>query len=99
MADSHSSTNSDPGERMSARELTTVAKETVADLTGFPPESVSGMQWDGDNWLVTVDVCELERIPSTTDVMATYVVQLDEHGGIVGYNRTRRFIRGQAEGD
>jgi hypothetical protein len=84
---------------MSAKELTTVAKETVADLTGFPPESVSGLQWDGESWLVTVDVCELERIPSTTDVMATYVVQLDEHGGIVGYKRTRRFIRGHAEED
>jgi hypothetical protein len=99
MAHSDSSTNSDPGERMSAKELTMVAKETVADLTGFPPESVSGFQWDGESWLVTVDVCELERIPSTTDVMATYVVQLDEHGGIVGYKRTRRFIRGHAEED
>ena len=80
-----------------ARELTTVAKETVAELTGFPPESVSGLQWDGENWLVTVDVCELERIPSTTDVMASYVVQLDERAGVVGYRRTKRWIRGQAE--
>ena len=71
--------------------------ETVADLTGFSPESVSGLQWDGENWLVTVEACEVERIPSTTDVMASYVVQLDERGGIVGYKRTRRYIRSQAE--
>jgi hypothetical protein len=58
---------------------------------------VSGLQWDGESWLVTVDVCEVERVPSTTDVMATYVVQLDESGGIVGYKRTRRFVRGHAE--
>jgi len=95
MADSDATT--DKGERLSARELTAIAKETVAELTGFPPESVSGLQWDGENWLVTVDVCELERIPSTTDVMATYVVQLDEKGGVLGYSRTRRYIRGQAE--
>jgi gas vesicle protein GvpO len=95
MADPASST--DAGERMSARDLTTTAKETVAELTGYPPESVSGLQWDGENWLVTVDVCELERVPSTTDVMATYIVQLDERGGLVGYKRTRRFLRAQAE--
>jgi hypothetical protein len=96
MADSNST---DGAARVSAKELTTIAKVMVADLTGFPPESVSGLQWDGESWLVAVDVCELERIPSTTDVMATYVVQLDDSGGIVGYKRTRRYIRGQAEED
>jgi gas vesicle protein GvpO len=90
-----SSSNSDG--RVSARELTLAAKETVQDLTGFAPESVTALQWDGENWLVTVDVCELERIPNTTDVMATYVVQLDEGGGLLGYKRDRRFQRGQAD--
>ena len=86
-------------EKLSALELTRSAKETIRELTGFPPESVSGMQWDGESWLVTVDVCELERIPNTTDVMATYVVQLDDGGGLLGYKRTRRYVRGQAEED
>ena len=83
--------------RMSARELTLTAKAAVEDLTGYPPESVSALQWDGENWLVTIDVCELERIPNTTDLLATYVVQLDDSGGLLGYKRTRRFVRGQAE--
>ena len=91
-----SSSNSSDG-KVSARELTLAAKETVQDLTGFAPESVTALQWDGENWLVTVDVCELERIPNTTDVMATYVVQLDESGGLIGYKRDRRFQRGQAD--
>ena len=85
------------GEKRTALELTRAAKKAVEELTGYPPESVSGLQWDGESWLVTVDVCELERIPSTTDVMATYVVQLDASGGLLGYKRTRRFSRGQAE--
>jgi hypothetical protein len=46
---------------------------------------------------VTVDVCELRRIPNTTDVIASYVVQLDEGGGLMGYKRTRRFTRGATE--
>ena len=86
-------------ERLSARELTLAAKETIQDLTGYAPEAVTGFQWDGETWLVTVEVCELSRIPNTTDVMASYVVQLDEGGGLMGYKRTRRFTRGAAEAE
>jgi hypothetical protein len=96
MADSSSSSDGRRG-RLSARDLTLAARETIEDLTGHPAESVSGLQWDGDTWLVTVDVLELERVPSTTDLLASYIVQLDEDGGLLGYKRQRRFQRAQAE--
>jgi gas vesicle protein GvpO len=84
--------------RISAHDLTLVARRTVEELTGYPPEAVSGFQWDGETWLVSVDVCELTRVPNTTDVMATYIVQLDDRGGLLGYKRDRRYQRGHAEG-
>jgi len=84
-------------ERLTARELTHAAAEAVQELSGYKPEGVSAFQWDGETWLVTVDVCELTRIPNTTDVMATYVVQLDDRGGLMGYKRVRRYLRGAAE--
>jgi hypothetical protein len=83
--------------RMSARDLALEAKATVKDMTGFEPETVSALQWDGETWLVSVEVCELPRIPNTTDVMASYVVQLDDGGGLLGYKRDRRYLRGEAE--
>jgi hypothetical protein len=86
------------GDALTARELTRSARETVEELTGYGTEGVSAMQWDGESWLITVDVCELHRIPNTTDLMATYVVQVDDRGRLLGYQRTRRFARGQAEG-
>ncbi len=92
------SDNGSGDNKLSARDLTLAARATIEDLTGFPPESVSGMQWDGETWLITVEVCELERVPNTTDVMATYVVQLDDGGGLLGFKRDRRFQRGAAEG-
>jgi hypothetical protein len=83
--------------RLSARDLALEAKATVKDMTAFEPETVSGLQWDGETWLVSVEVCELSRIPNTTDVMASYVVQLDDGGGLLGYKRERRYLRGEAE--
>jgi hypothetical protein len=91
------SNNNRDGNRMSARDLTLAAKTTIEDLTGYSPEAVTGFQWDGEAWLVTVDVCELARIPNTTDVMASYVVQLDDRGGLLGYKRDRRYQRGAGE--
>ena len=87
----------DGAAKISARELTLAAKEAITDLTGYKPEAVTSLKWVDDAWRITVDVCELQRVPNTTDVMATYVVQLDDRGGLVGYERERRFVRGSAE--
>ena len=87
----------DDNSRPTARDLTRSARETIEDLTGYRAEAVTGMQWDGENWLVTVDVVELERVPNSTDVIASYVVQLDDQGGLLGYKRDRRYQRGHAE--
>ena len=84
--------------RLSAAELGQAALTTVAELTGHEPEAVTGLEWDGEYWQVSVDVLELARIPNTTDVMGSYVVQLDESGTLRGYHRTGRFQRGQVGG-
>jgi Gas vesicle synthesis protein GvpO len=81
----------------SARDLAAVAVETIQDLTGYQADAVTSLQWDGNSWLVTVDVLELKRVPETTDVLGSYVVQLDDEGGLLGYRRTRRFHRSQLD--
>ena len=92
-----SSENSSSNSRMSARDLALEARATIKDMTGLEPERVSGLQWDGESWLVTVETCEMTRFPNTTDVMAVYVVQLDDSGGLLGYKRDHRYLRGEAE--
>jgi hypothetical protein len=82
--------------RLSASELSQAALTTVEELTGYTPEAVTGLEWDGEFWRVTVDALELSRIPNTTDVLASYVVQLDEGGTLRGFKRARRFQRGHA---
>jgi hypothetical protein len=83
--------------RSSARDLAAAAVETIQDMTGYEADAVTSLQWDGESWLVTVDVLELKRVPETTDVLASYVVQLNDEGGLLGYRRTRRFHRSQLE--
>jgi Gas vesicle synthesis protein GvpO len=82
--------------RLSAHELSQAALTTVEEMTGYEPEAVTGLEWDGELWQVTVDVLELARVPNTTDMIGQYVVQLDEEGTLRGYRRTGRFQRGQA---
>ena len=92
------SDNGSTNNKVTARDLALTARATVQDMTSFEPESVSALQWDGESWLISVEVCELSRIPNTTDVMASYVVQLDDNGGLLGYKRERRYVRGEAQG-
>jgi hypothetical protein len=83
--------------RLSAAELGRAALTTVRELTGYEPEAITGLEWDGEFWDVSVDVLELSRVPNTTDVLASYVVQLDEKGTLRGLKRARRFVRGHAD--
>jgi hypothetical protein len=79
--------------RLSAAELSKAALVTIGQLTGYKPEAVTGLEWDGELWQITVDALELARVPNSTDVIGEYVVQLDEQGTLRGYKRVRRFNR------
>ena len=87
---------SDDG-RLSTKELAEAALRTVKELTGYEPEAVTGLEWNNDEWQVTVDALELARVPNTTDVIGEYAVKLDERGSLRGYKRTGRHVRGQVE--
>ncbi|MFI6416090.1 gas vesicle protein [Streptomyces sp. NPDC050842] len=55
----------------------------LAQLLGRPPDSVSSLRPTEDGWEAQVEVVELERIPDTTSVMASYKVALDPEGQLV----------------
>lgn len=74
-----------------------IARQHLMELTGQMAESVSGLVACDDGWKVRLDVVELERIPHTTDVLASYELQLDEQGELVGYQRVSRYYRNQVD--
>ncbi|NXY95739.1 gas vesicle protein [Streptomyces sp. BR123] len=73
------------------------AAEQLSELLGRRPESVSSLKPTDDGWEAVVEVVELERIPDTTSVMASYRVQLDGQGELISYERTRRYSRGMID--
>jgi len=83
----------------SPREVVGEAIKQVHQLIGKPIESVTGMEKDGSDWTVTLEVLELSRIPSTTDVLGSYEVTLDKDGELTGVQRTRRYPRAEAGGN
>ena len=46
---------------------------------------------------MTLEVVELSRIPTSTDVLASYELTLDGDGKLVRYQRGRRYYRSQAD--
>ena len=79
------------------REVTQRAREQLEEMMGRPVEAVLGMVRAAEGWVVTVQVVELQRIPSSTDVLGSYDVDVDVDGVVVGYRRIRRYYRNRAD--
>jgi hypothetical protein len=73
------------------------ALDELEALVGCPAEGVTAIRRADDGWVAMVDVLELERVPETTDVLASYEVTFDADGQVSGYRRVRRFLRSQVE--
>ncbi|MEU9762295.1 gas vesicle protein [Streptomyces sp. NPDC047985] len=84
-------------DRVSAPQAMRRAADQLRELLGRAPESVSAVRPTDDGWQADVEVLEVERVPGTTSVMASYRVQLDEEGELLAYERTRRYTRGQVD--
>jgi hypothetical protein len=84
-------------ERPSAPVAMRKAAEQLSELLGKAPDSVSTLKASDDGWIADVEVMEIERIPDTSSVMATYRVTLDSQGQLLGYERTHRYARGQID--
>jgi hypothetical protein len=82
---------------MTAADSIRAAVTQFRTLTGREPDGVTGVRKTPDGWSVLVDVVELERIPATTTVLATYRVDLDPTGELLACERLRRYTRGTTD--
>jgi len=80
---------------MDMKELAERAKSQLAEVTGLKPVTVTGTYKDEQGWHVAVDMLEMSRIPTATDVLGDYEVLTDENGNMLKFERKRTRLRGE----
>jgi hypothetical protein len=83
--------------RLSAAMAGQAGLQQITELTGKNPDGVSGVEPLDDGWRVTVEIVEDHRIPSSTDLLATYQIEVDPEGELLAYRRVRRYARGRGD--
>jgi hypothetical protein len=78
-----------------AREAAELARQYIAEMTEREPVQMTSVSPTEDGWLVEVEIIEDRRIPSSSDILALYEVELDATGELLAYHRIRRYLRGQ----
>jgi len=89
--------SAEPARKPTGARVAGEAARQFAELSSKEVEGVTGLHRTEDGWVVELDVLELRRVPETTDVLAIYEVTLDSSGGMEGYRRVHRYVRGQVE--
>jgi hypothetical protein len=79
------------------RRIVERAREQLRDLRGADAESVSSIRRTPDGWRIGLDVVEVHRIPESTDVLATYELDLDDDGNLITFERAARYSRSEAD--
>ena len=80
---------------MDIKELAERARSQLVDITGLKPLSVTGTSRDEEGWHIMLEMLEMSRIPSSSDVLGDYEVVLDERGGMLRFERKRTRLRGE----
>ncbi|MFI6091071.1 gas vesicle protein [Streptomyces sp. NPDC051218] len=96
----NSTENADSGgtkRRPGPMEVLRTARTQLAELTGMVAESVSSFEQTEDGWTLEIEVLELTRVPDTMSLLASYQVECDPQGELLGYKRVRRYERGRAD--
>jgi len=80
---------------MNMTKLAERAKNQLAEITGLKPVTVTGTFKDEQGWHITLDMLEMSRIPTATDVLGDYDVLVDEDGNMMKFERKRTRLRGE----
>jgi hypothetical protein len=84
-------------ERLKPMDAATAAVAQIAELTGRDVQGIVSLEPSEDGWVVGIEVVEDRRIPSSTDVLAMYEVEIDSRGELLSYTRKRRYARGKSD--
>lgn len=84
----------EPPRRKSGTRIAAEAAQQLLEVTGRQVEGITALERTDHGWRVQVEVLEMSRIPTTTDVLALYDLDVGSDGELDGYRRVERYIRG-----
>jgi hypothetical protein len=84
-------------EELSPAEAARAAGRHIAQLTGKELCGVVFLERSDDVWRVGVEVVEDRRVPSSSDILGLYEIEVDLDGELVTYRRSRRYARGRGD--
>ena len=84
-------------DRLRPAQAAPAALEQIAALTNREPQGIVSMEPSDEGWLIGVEIVEDRRIPSSTDVLALYQIEIDGEGELLSYARKRRYARGKSD--
>jgi hypothetical protein len=87
-----------PRDHLSARDAANAGMRGLADVIGNQVVGVTEVSPRHDGWIVAVEVLELQRLPSSADILALYEAELDMDGTLRSYRRVKRYTRGHGDG-
>jgi hypothetical protein len=96
-SDSAAASNGSAGTDDGRMELLDRARRYAEQLTGHPVESFSSLEQDDRGWRIGIEVVELSRVPSTTDVLGSYELVLTSEGEFVDFRRDHRYSRNSTD--
>jgi Gas vesicle synthesis protein GvpO len=85
------------GSALTAKQAAQAALAQIMDLTDKSAEGITEVGRIDDGWVIGIEVVEDRRIPSATDILASYHITLDAEGELMSYRRVRRYMRGRGD--
>ena len=87
--------NKQKGPAMEMTKLLSQAQRQLTEVTGFKPVAVTHAVKDAKGWHVGIELIEMARIPSASDLLGYYEVLLDKDANMLQFERKRTRVRGQ----
>jgi uncharacterized protein YuzE len=94
-----SRSQTDVAEDLSPAQAAAAAVRHTADLIGNEVLGTVSVEPSEDGWVVGIEVLEEKRVPSSSDMLALYEIEVDEAGNVFSYKRIRRYLRGKPNGN
>ncbi|OIN98924.1 hypothetical protein AUJ66_00015 [Candidatus Desantisbacteria bacterium CG1_02_38_46] len=82
---------------MEIKDIVETAKEKLMEFTGFSSPNAIGINKEGNEWHITVEIIEKPSEAVNLEILGIYDVRVDASGNLLGYERMGMRKRGDIQ--